>query len=169
VYVFASGNGATADFTIEGGTISGNTGLGGGGVAVCGSAGGTSTFTMNGGTISNNETSGRGGGVDVWASLGFVYFTMCGGTISGNTASGSGGGVSVYTDPGTATFKKADADDGDSGVIYGSNADAVLKNTAGGNGDAVYVESGPKKRNSTAGPDVTLDSDISGAGGGWDP
>jgi hypothetical protein len=70
-----------------------------------------------------------------------------------------GGGVKVNNG---GTFTKT------GGVIYGSDAEAALKNTAGnGNGHAVYVGNG-KIRNTTAGPDVNLDSAKSGAAGGWE-
>ena len=94
-----------ASFTMNGGTISGNTSNGdglhdayGGGVNVS-----RGEFTMNGGTISGNKAigdtyagpSGYGGGVYMNAGT----FTINGGTISGNTAIGNsygfGGGVCV--------------------------------------------------------------------------
>jgi hypothetical protein len=74
----------------------------------------------------------------------------------------------VYVIGSTATFKKEDPGDGDSGIIYGSNGGDGLKNTAtGGNGHAVYVVDGPKIRNDTAGKTDTLDSTIGGSSGGW--
>ena len=84
--VHISGN---STFTMNGGTISGNTANGaGGGVSMWGEG----AFTMNGGTISGNSATAVGGV--------FMYsgtFTMTGGTISGNTAiNGDGGGVFVY-------------------------------------------------------------------------
>jgi hypothetical protein len=83
VYVSASGT-----FTMNGGTISGNTASdGGGGVYVNGGA-----FTMNGGTISGNTALDCGGVV-----LTNGTFTMSGGTISSNTASGGSGGVGVFS------------------------------------------------------------------------
>jgi hypothetical protein len=94
-------------------------------------------------------------------------FTMTGGTISHNTASGTGGGVSVGS---TANFTKT------GGAIYGDRKENAitlentnLKNTAtSGNGHAVFVAGGsPKKRNSTAGPGIGLDSAVSG--GNWEP
>jgi hypothetical protein len=56
------------------------------------------------------------------------------------------------------------------GIIYGSNAGRALKNTAeSGDGHAVYVNTSPvKKRNSTAGAGVTLNSAKDGAAGGWE-
>jgi hypothetical protein len=167
-------------FTMNGGIISGNASSSGGGVYVSGGA-----FTMNGGIISGNassSSSGGGGGVYVFNSTftmkdgtisgntassgggGGVYvlnstFTMRSGTISGNT-SRSGGGVYVYSN-GTFT-KQSD------GTIYGS--EDVLKNTAtqgDSYGHAVYASTGSKKRNTTAGVGVTMDSSKSGAAGGW--
>ena len=76
-----------AAFTMGNGTISGNTAEYGGGVFVH-----DSEFTMNDGTISGN-TAASGGGVNVDSST----FTMNSGTISGNTAA-SGGGVFVFDD-----------------------------------------------------------------------
>jgi uncharacterized repeat protein (TIGR02543 family) len=143
-------------FTMEDGAINGNSaGSGGGGVHVAHS----SVFTMNSGTISGNSADSYGGGVDA-----IGIFTMSGGTISSNTSTGLGGGVSVWS---SGTFIKQSG-----GVIYGSDASALLKNTAT-NGDsyghAVYVDSSPaKRRNSTAGQGVTLDSGVSGSAGGWE-
>ena len=109
-------------FTMESGTISGNTTTnneGGGGVFVIGNGvftmkdgaitgnteGGVlllrgGTFNMKGGTISGNTI--RGGG-SVRMSNGGT-FNMKGGTISGNTASGSSGGVVVNNSTSTFTM-----------------------------------------------------------------
>jgi hypothetical protein len=57
------------------------------------------------------------------------------------------------------------------GTTYGSNADTTLKNTASKGdsyGHAVYVSSS-KKRNSTVGEGVALDSGTSGAAGAMCP
>jgi hypothetical protein len=120
---------------------------------------GNARFDMSGGEISGNT----GGGVYVTE---YGSFSMTGGEISGNTASYGGG---VCTDVyGGGTFIKT------GGAIYGSDASAALKNTAtdGTNeGHAVYMYHGPYygvKRNTTAGPGVTLDSAIYGAAGGWE-
>jgi hypothetical protein len=122
---------------------------------------------MSGGTISGNTVSSSysdsysyGGGVCVSSG---TSFTMSGGTISGNTASayyyGYGGGVFV---DGGAFFTKQ------GGTIYGSNASSLYMNTADYDGHAVYVSSGSKKRNTTAGTGVTLNSSVSGSSGGWE-
>ncbi|MDR2095242.1 MAG: fibronectin type III domain-containing protein [Treponema sp.] len=120
---------------------------------------GGGSFTMSGGTISGNTTSSSssssysssyGGGVYV----GSGSFTMSGGTISGNTASYSysyGGGVYV----GSGSFTKTGG-----GTIDATNSAK--------NGKVAYVYSGDKKRNSTAGPDVNLNSNITGSAGGWE-
>jgi uncharacterized repeat protein (TIGR02543 family) len=80
---------AASAFIMTGGTITGNTaGSAGGGVY----AGGSSAFTMTGGTITGNTAGSSGGGVMVGGS---AFFTMTGGTITGNTAGSSGGGVVV--------------------------------------------------------------------------
>jgi predicted outer membrane repeat protein len=87
---------------------------------------------------------------------------MNGGKVSGNSAR-SGGGVYVGSN---GTFTKQMG-----GIIYGSNAVIWLKNTASSTsyGYAVYVSNSPaKKRNSTAGEGVMLDSTKSGSSGGWD-
>ncbi|GHV93609.1 hypothetical protein AGMMS50268_41120 [Spirochaetia bacterium] len=135
-------------FTMKGGTISGNTASNGmgGGVFV----GGGGTFTMSDGTICGNTAKTGGGGVNVNSGT----FTMSGGTISGNTAIG-GGGVCVE---GGGTFTKI------GGTIYGDDntTNTPPENTATGaatgNGHAVYVVSGTKYRDTTAGETVGLDS-----------
>jgi uncharacterized repeat protein (TIGR02543 family) len=171
-------------------------GGGGAGVYLWPSVSSLSVFNMNGGIITNNTAEGRGAGVLVQAGEftmsggeisgntsgntssssysygGGVYvesfsgqggsFTMSGGTISGNTASYGGG---VYVSSGTFTKQSG-------GVIYGSNAGNTLENTATSGdsyGHAVYVSSSPaKKRNTTAGTGVALDSAVSGSAGGWE-
>jgi hypothetical protein len=110
------------------------------------------------GNSNTNDTS-NGGGVGVYKG---GILTMEGGTISGNSDSCRGGGVWVKY----GTFTKQAG-----GTIYGSNASGSLKNTTrSGNsyGYAVYVWSGKKKRNATAGSGITLDSKISGRKGGWE-
>jgi hypothetical protein len=152
--VFVSSNGT---FTMEEGEISGNTASSsyGGGVYVSSNG----TFTMEGGEISGNTASSYyGGGVFVSGGT----FTMKEGEISGNTASYGGG---VYVSSGTFTKQAA------VGVEYGSNASDSLKNTATSGdlyGHAVYVASGGKIRNVTAGSGVAIDSEISGSAGGWE-
>jgi hypothetical protein len=148
-------------FTMNGGEISGNTasahptlgdGSGGGVFVYAGS------FQMNGGTISGNTAVNNGGGVSV--SVGGGYFTMLDGTISGNTAGNNGGGVHMGIS--AAAFGKLNT----GGIIYGNNAaPATLKNSASGDGDAVYRENGSKKRNSTipANEEFIGNSDI-----GWE-
>jgi predicted outer membrane repeat protein len=141
-------------FTMNDGTISDNSASsGGGGVYVDGE------FTMNDGTISDNSAS-YGGGVSVFGG----GFTMKDGTISGNSAD-RGGGVYVSGEgfnAGTITKESG-------GTIYGSNANSTLKNTAT-EGDSyghavLYVGDSPKKRNSTAGIGVILNT---GTKGGWE-
>ncbi len=116
-------------FTMEDGTISGNTAPRfGGSVYVNGGA-----FTMEGGTISGNTAKENGGGVYVNTN---ATFTMEGGTIGGNKANsssnscGNGGGVYVNTN---ATF------DMTGGTISENEA---ISNSIYGSGGGVYVYSG---------------------------
>jgi predicted outer membrane repeat protein len=175
-------------FTMNGGEISNNTANGGfgfgGGVDV-----GIGSFTMNGGKISDNTAVHYGGGVYVSDAV----FNMNGGEIFNNTAD-SGGGVYVYM--GTfeikggeilrntafyygggiymgndATFTKLGG-----GIITGyvdSVNGNVVKNSYGtvqnNRGHTVYINSSPvKRRESTAGSMVSLDSTKDGADGGWE-
>jgi hypothetical protein len=163
---------------MNGGTIHHNkAATSGGGVLV--NAARNPTFTMNGGTISDNEAL-EGGGVSVGGVGGtngitdIPTFTMNGGTITGNTATDRGGGVYVAT---YGVFKKGQADPTvASGIIYGYDADnpnsnKVQSGTTFGiledKGHAVYVEAGPKIRETTVMPDQTLDSAFPDADGGW--
>jgi uncharacterized repeat protein (TIGR02543 family) len=138
-----------------GSKISGNNASynGGGGVYV--KKGGT--FTMSGGEISGNTSYSGGNGGGVYVEKGGT-FTMNGGEISGNTANLGGG---VYVQDGTFTKQSG-------GTIYGLDG-GVLKNTAVRNtaGHAVYINNS-KKRLTTAGVGVTLDSTKSGSAGGWE-
>jgi hypothetical protein len=119
-------------FTMEGGTISGNSADVGGGIYI--KSGGS--FTMRGGTISGNITdSGTKAGGGVCVGDGGI-FTMEGGEISDNSAS-RGGGVIVVI-PGS--FEKT------GGVIYGDtdnsyssgNTENTATSAASGWGHAVY-------------------------------
>jgi hypothetical protein len=126
------------------------------------------SFTMNGGELSGNSAStsssekSYGGGV--YAADGGM-FTMNSGAISKNTAN-YGGGVGVAS---AGFFTKASG----GGVIYGSDG-GTLQNTAddANCGYAVFVSAtataGSKRRNTTAGTAVELDSTTSGSAGGWE-
>jgi uncharacterized repeat protein (TIGR02543 family) len=172
----------TGIFTMSGGEVSGNTAKSGGGVFVSENG----TFTMSKGKVSGNIATSIGGGVLVFKSSsrftmsgeaiisdntatnygGGVYvtagvFTMNNGVISHNTAKRGGG---VYRAGGT--FTKAS---GGAGVIYGSEADTTLKNTATDGdayGHAVYVST-DMKRNITVEAGKPLKSAEPGAAGGW--
>jgi hypothetical protein len=179
--VYVSGNSSTS-FTMNGGSISNNKASNGGGVALSGG-----NFTMDGSAVIQNNTSlvSNGGGVfidngtftmkdsagiqdnmtvnrggGVYVSGNGSTFNMEGGTIQGNITSSStntagGGGVYVTTN---SIFSKT------GGTITGSNASPGppddLRNMTNDNsrGHAVYCLSGGKKRNTTAGPGVNLDS-----------
>jgi hypothetical protein len=131
-------------FTLEGGTVTGNTASSGGGVWVD-----NGEFMIEGGTISGN-TASSGGGV----SVGYDgAFTMQDGAISGNTADHGGG---VYVDGG-AFIKR------------GRSAVDASNSATGGKTAYVYIDiSTAKQRNSEAGPNVNMDSRISGRAGGWE-
>jgi len=163
-------------FTMNGGEISSNTASSssystyGGGVYIH-----DGNITMNGGKISGNTAYSSysnsigdcGGGLYVFNGP----FTMNAGEISGNTVSSSsssfggvyGGGVYV-----AGTFTKF------GGTITGYASDTVNGNVVKKNnvvqsnsGHAVYASVG-KRRESTAGPTVNLDSSKDGAAGGWE-
>jgi hypothetical protein len=170
--------GGTGALTLnEGAVLRNNITIGnGGGVSF-----GGSTFTMNGGTISGNESTSNGGGVYVMNSP----FTMKGGTISGNIANNQGGGVyintatfnmyngtisgNISTSHGGGVFVGGGNITKTGGTIYGNDdtTHTPPENTSStNNGHAVYRSSG--NRNSTAGPDVVLNSYITGSAGGWE-
>jgi hypothetical protein len=106
------------------------------------------TFTMNEGTISGNTTngySGSGGGVYVFTN---ATFTMNGGIISGNTATGGTlvFGQTTYTQKGTCggvcVGANQTAPDGgtfimNGGIIYGS--DGGTKANTAEEGASLYV------------------------------
>ena len=139
----------------------------GGGVALNGG-----TFTMNGGEISGNTTQYIGGGGGIFIFHGGI-FSMHGGTITGNTVrnnTGVGGGVyadgtggSITKDGGTITgYDPVNEPNGnvvkDSSVIIQSNR-----------GHAVVSQIlSVKRRETSAGPTVNLDSNVSGPAGGWE-
>jgi predicted outer membrane repeat protein len=131
---------------------------------------------MKDGTISGNFASSQGGGV--YASTSVIpepleVFRMQGGTIAGNAIvagiggygsnGGYGGGVFLYQG---IFIKKGEPPAVTSDVIYGKYRqgsttefeDSNLANTAANDGHAVWINNPSRKRNSTAGPGVTLDS-----------
>jgi hypothetical protein len=93
--------------------------------------------------------------------------TIKDGTIAANTAEVSGGGVYILNTDGVIK-KQATG-----GIIYGYTSTNPNSNKvqSGGivdsKGHAVYVEAGPKKRETTVGTGATLDSAQPGAYGGW--
>jgi hypothetical protein len=152
---------------INDGVISGNTaGTWGGGIYVTREG---TDVTINGGTILGNTAGQAGGGVFVDKTGGGApSFTMTGGTLAENRAGTYGGGV--YISDGGVFTKQPLTENASSGVIYGYSADNPSSNLAKGtlgiettHGHAVYVESGPKKRETTVLPDQHLD----GEEGGW--
>jgi hypothetical protein len=98
---------------------------------------------------------------------------MIAGTISGNhvitnnTTYSGGGGVFVNGITGNPFSKTGGIIYGDTNTVHTADSD---ENTASnGNGHAVYcLVSSSRKRNATAGPDVNLDSTVSGSSGGWE-
>jgi hypothetical protein len=170
VYVYAYGNNAA--FTMEGGTISGNTvSASGGGVYVCASNNGEAGFTMTGGTISRNKAGGNGGGVYVYAygNNAEAGFTMTGGTIGDNTAAYNGGGVAVYASSGSAeagftmtggTIRgNSKAEDGGGAAVYaisGGNAGFTMEggticgNSAFASSGGVYVNNATFRKKTSA-------------------
>jgi hypothetical protein len=80
---------------------------------------------------------------------------MEGGEISGNTAQAFGGGVMIDTRGGSKFIKTG-------GTIDAANS--------AGTGSVVYAlyTTGGRKRDSAAGPDVSMDSDKYSGEGGWE-
>jgi hypothetical protein len=149
--------------TMSNGEISGNTASNSGG-GVCIEYDGT--FIMSGGKVSGNTVSYPYGGSSYGGGVYVGYdgtFTMSGGEIGGNTVTSSygspyGGGVYVSE---SGTFTKTSA----GGIIYGTNVLPVsLRNTAGGEGDTVYVSSAKKRNGTVAANEAFSNSSTSG----WD-
>jgi len=172
--VYSSGGGVyveNGNFTMSGGKISDNT---------------TSSRTPSFGSSWGGKAQSYGGGVSFMSDRTFI---MSGGEISGNTSSATrsatfddiysyGGGVCVSRE---TIFNKT------GGTIYGYTADDSKSNKIAiyysqyasesvlndkGRGHAVYVDfnwpNPGKHRESTAGPDVNMDSSVAGAAGGWE-
>jgi len=172
-------------FNMNGGIISNNTDQYGGGVRVF-----SGTFDMNGGTISSNTAFINGGGVDE----AFGTFRMNGGFISGNRAGGDGGGIAINCGQtfnmrnGTITANTAGISGG--GVWINGCGSTIFTKTGGtitsytsdkNNGNVVRDDSGAlarrghtiyvnenKRKETTAGPGVNMNSKENGAKGGWD-
>ncbi|MDO4756391.1 MAG: InlB B-repeat-containing protein, partial [Parabacteroides sp.] len=144
VYLEEPNKNGKSKFTMECGSISGNTAYRGGGVYSCG------TFEMNGGSISGNtaidkaKIYGYGGGVNIYDG----DFTMTAGEISKNNAQFDGGGI--YIDhSGVFTMKggKVDSNTASYGAgVYIKDSDEfylidgeITNNTAVRQGGGVYV------------------------------
>ena len=111
-------------FTMDGGTISGNTAIeNGGGVYV-----NKNSFTMGDGTISGNTANAAGGGVYMYSGS----FTMTGGSITGNGAGRSGNGVSIESSVSCQLSGKA----------------KIAENTGNGTGN-LYINDGNAERSIT--------------------
>lgn len=152
----------TAEVTMEGGTLVGNSAVtSGGGVCIRGG-----TFNLSGGTISENSSANYGGGVSVYGGA----FTMEGSaSISKNTNTSKYGG-GVYLDSGTFDMKGSASisenslkDSGYGGGVYVlhgsfnlSGSASIEKNTAYmGGGVSVF---GKTKKEDTVGGKFTMKS-----------
>jgi hypothetical protein len=137
-------------FTMEGGTISGNTAVNGGGVYVGNGAGAPGTFEMTGGIIGTIGTIGRntatsGGGV--YVDLGSTLTMSDEAAISGNTATSQGGGVhslGTFNMSGGAISGNTAANGGgvwtnNSGAVLTMSGGTISGNTASSNGGGVFV------------------------------
>ena len=137
----ASGGGVFASYgnvNVEGGTITGNTAVYGGGI--CGVY--DVKVTMSSGEISDNSAingsnglvgpsgTGTGGGVCVWRG---ATMDFSGGTITGNTAYNRGGGISVG---GGSTFRY------DNQSILTMTDGTISGNKAGSAGGGIFVQAG---------------------------
>lgn len=136
-----SGGGVFAAYgnvNVEGGTITGNKAVYGGGI--CGVY--NAKVTMSSGEISGNSAikdyntlvgssgTGTGGGVCVWRG---ATMDFSGGTISGNKAFNRGGGISVG---GGNTFPY------DNQSILTMTSGAISDNEAGSAGGGIFVQAG---------------------------
>jgi len=155
--------GKNVTFNMNNGTISDNTANGsGGGVYVGYDNGGGGTFNMRGGTISGNTAGSNGGGV--FTHQHYATLNINGGIITGNTAGQQGGGVWAAPGCSSSKFNKG------GGTITGYVSDATNGNRALASqkgGHAVYSGSGLRKE-TTAGPGVTLSASGCGGSGAWD-
>ena len=128
-------SGSKIEFTMTGGTISGNTGNNGGGVMLVGAT----DFHLLGGEISGNNARQQGGGVCVSGAnmdsscYDTCSFIMDGGTVADNSAR-NGGGIYVNSD---AVYLNA-------GNIENNTARATSYNQWSGHGGGVYVSQVPR-------------------------
>lgn len=128
---------STGTFTMENGTVSGNTATtSGGGIYNYG------TFTMSGGSINSNHAGKNGGGVVNHIHSGSNgVFNMENGTISGNTADSYGGGV--YNLYGNFTMSDGSisnniATELGGGICNGQGTVTILKGSITGNNSTEY-------------------------------
>jgi hypothetical protein len=159
----------------SGGSITDNRARSGGGVFVGTGSTDMSEFTLMGGSISGNSATGTAAGADndgMWTSTppsieggggvcvsGNALFWLTSGTVSNNTTSGSGGGVLVR---GLRDFLTPNNDSG-----FLMSGGSVAKNNSNGNssphgGGGVYVASGDF---SIAGGEITFNTSVRQGGG----
>ncbi len=130
--------GIYANVNVEGGSITGNSAVYGGGVCIVDD----SLLTMSGGSITGNSAvkarnsgegagySGTGGGVLVWRG---AAMNFSGGAISENVAYNRGGGISVG---GVMTYAP------DSSSVLTMTGGTISNNKAGSAGGGIFVASG---------------------------
>jgi fibronectin type 3 domain-containing protein len=128
--IYATGpNSRRPTVTMNGGTISGNTGSFGGGVSI------TGTFTINGGTISGNMATNDGGGVYVSSG---TSFNMNNGRISENTASRNGGGLYLINGTFTMYGGTIRGNTSNSTTVTGGGGGICASNNTGTTSIAIY-------------------------------
>ncbi len=104
-------------FTVESGSITGNSAQNGGGVYANGSV------TLEGGSITGNHAAENGGGIYNYMFSNETLYISGSVNVSDNTAEGNGGGIYLYG----------------SGPLHMSGDVNVAGNTAGGNGGGIYM------------------------------
>jgi hypothetical protein len=144
-----------ATFTMEGGSIDGNTASGSSGGGGVGANGVGITFTMTGGTIENNTAhatggnKGRGGGVYVG---GGAVFNMSGGVIKNNkctfTSSNATSGGGVYVAGANSQFTMS----GNARIINNTakQGGGVYLGVGSASGNAVFTMKGGSIEKNTA-------------------
>jgi len=170
--ISSNGGGISSNgtFTMNGGSVEGNSAPSGGGVYIA-----AGTVTLTGGTIQNNTATTTGGGIHVATGIGALNMDNSSVEIKNNTASTNGGGIyfagtNLNMNPSSAVISNNTATNNGGGIHVASGSlnmgGGTIDNNTANNGAGIYmVGTGSLTMNSNN-VKITGNRAIAGDGGG---